>query len=424
MPPARARTSTQAHAASTPTLDAWRAYADSGPAADLLAVPTEPQVADLAQLRRRWPADVVAVAVEAARARAKARAKLHRELADRVLADAGGVESASSWEAARHKAARFASHATHADNHASGVLDLCCGIGGDAYALATAGLSVVAVDADATRAWMASRNARCESAVGDVGSPAWLERIDGARVHLDPSRRGGGRRHHRYEDYAPGPATIAAITARARAACVKLGPGVDFAALPQPEASEVELLSERGGLTQALLWTGTLRTTPAWHRRATLLPAGASFHAPPQPAADAVGWDPEAPTPATILEPDPSLERAGLLGPFAREHGLGLVHPAVGLLACAPGLGDPPPDARPWVAAYDVLEVMPWREKRVRAALRALDAGLVAVKTRGKLVDTDALQKSLRGAGPNALSVFVLRFGSARRAIIARRRPG
>ena len=398
-------------------LSDWKALACSGGAGtiapELLAVPLQPTVADLAALRARWPRGVVAVAVENARARHRARGKLPGDLVDNLLADEPGVMVASSALASAHKAARFAAAG------ARQVLDLCCGIGADAHALTRAGLMVTAVDHDPVRAWMASSNAACGALVRDVGSTESLERIAGQPVHLDPSRRDADTRRHDYDLYQPGPQTIAAIVAAASGACVKLGPGVDFSRLPTPEPSFLELLSERGRLTQALLWTGTLATIdppPPGYRRATLLPDGHRFDALPGPLITPEDWDEgdghERPVQTYLYEADPALERAHLLGAFARLNGLRPVHPAVGVLT-----GESIVES-PWLTRFDVLDTMPWGRKPVKARLRELGAGVVTVKTRGQAVDPDPLQKALRGSGTRPITLFVLRLGDQARAIL------
>lgn len=396
-------------------LEDWQDYASSGPATGLLAVPLQPTVADLAALRKIWPQGVVAVAVENARARNRAASKLDAKLVERLFADEPGVMVASSSLAAGYKASRFA-------RANAPVFDLCCGIGADAYELMRAGVAVTAVDQDPVRAWMAATNAGCPSEVGDVGSSEWIERIAGSLVHLDPSRRDKAKRRHDYEAYRPGPPTIEAILERAAGACVKLGPGVDLSLLPEPAGSHLEFVSEHGRLTQALLWTGSLAESaelPGGHRRATLLPSGESFNAPPGPLIDADGWyDSDGPTTPVLpylYEADPTLERPGLLGPFAAALGIRPIHPAVGLLTSEAPLQSP------WLTTFEVLDTMPWRTKAVRSRLHELGAGVVTIKTRAKLVDPDALQKTLRGKGDKELVVFILKLGEKATAIICER---
>lgn len=397
-------------------LEDWKTYAGSGPAPELLDVPLQPTVADLAALRKDWPQGVVAVAVENARARNRARSKLDATLVARLFADEQGVMVASSSLAAGYKAGRFAPMRAP-------TFDLCCGIGADAYELVRAGVAVTAVDQDPVRAWMASTTADCESGVGDVGSPDWIGRITGQLVHIDPSRRDGSKRRHDYEAYRPGPATIEAIIGAAAGTCVKLGPGVDLSLLPEPEGSHLEFISEHGRLTQALLWAGRLGATaalPDGHRRATLLPSGESFSAMPGPLIEADDWydsdGPTTPVLRCLYEADPTLERPGLLGPLATSLGVRPIHPAVGLLTSEHKIESP------WLTTFEVLDTMPWRTKAVRSRLHELGAGVVAVKTRAKLVDPDTLQKTLRGKGDEELVVFILKLGAKATAIIARRR--
>ena len=70
---------------------------------------------------------------------------------------------------------------------------------------------------------------------------------------------------------------------------------------------------------------------------------------------------------------------------------------------------------------YEVLAQLPWRPRKVKAWLQANDGGIVQVKTRGKAIDTDAVQRQLRGNGAEPYTVFGLRLGTPRIAIIARR---
>ncbi len=86
------------------------------------------------QLRKRFPDDLVRVALVVAEMRAKGAAKFSR--ADRMWFDRIGFEQSTGEEVARHKAQRFSGT----------VLDLCCGIGGDAVALAEVAERVFAVD--------------------------------------------------------------------------------------------------------------------------------------------------------------------------------------------------------------------------------------------------------------------------------------
>jgi SAM-dependent methyltransferase len=351
-----------------------------------------------AQLRRAgYTLEQVAVALHLLDARRKAVAKFGAARAATLIADPEGVEQASSAAAAGVKASRFAEAARA---NAPAVLDLCCGIGGDTMALRDAGLAVEAVDADPLRAWMAGHNAGCRTVTADVADLDTTGRL----IHLDPARRADGRRVFKLADYVPPPAVLRTLVERCVGAAVKLGPGCDLNdvahALP---AGEIMFISERGRLTQAVLWTGALRR----HERSAVLLDGAThlLHGSivPEPL-------PLSPARRYLLTPDPAAERAGLLHRF-------------NLPELASGLGVLTGDqagASPWLMAYEVLEELPMREKKVAAWLSAHDGGIVTVKTRGRAADPDRLQAAWRGRGATPHVVFVLRLGTVVRAIICR----
>jgi hypothetical protein len=106
--------------------------------------------ADVTALRKKWDKELVHAALALVKARGKAAVKFGAA-ATRLVADPEGVEMATSHAAAAWKARRFAA----AGGRTRAVLDLCCGIGGDAMALHAAGLDVTCVDSDPVRAWMA-----------------------------------------------------------------------------------------------------------------------------------------------------------------------------------------------------------------------------------------------------------------------------
>jgi len=356
-------------------------------------------VAVNAELRRLGDADLVRAAIELVSARRKASGKLRH--ADRIVADVAGVEQATGSDVAQHKAQRFAGLGPRR------LVDLCCGVGGDAMALAEVA-DVLLVDRDPNRTWCARYNVQLAT---ERTRPAAAADVAGLHLrhevfHLDPSRRNERGRRHRWADYQPGPDFIAELLAANPTGATKLGPGVDVDALP---AGEVEFISNAGSLVQAVLWTGDLRRDVS--RSATLLRDGT-----------AVRTLSGEPTPPPIVAPgrylfstDAAVERGGLLGNLCREHDAGMIHPALGLITSDAMLDDA------WLTGFELLEVVPWRQRKVRDWLRQHGAGVVEVKTRDKAVDPDHVQRDLRGKGDTSYTVFVLRFDRQVRALITRR---
>jgi hypothetical protein len=340
--------------------------------------------ATVARLRRHGDAESVRRAIDLTIARRKAAAKFDR--ADELIADAEAVEQASNQHVAMHKARRFAAAGV------TDVVDLCCGIGGDAMALARVA-EVTLIDHDPDRAWAGRHNVAlvtgrtCPTAVADVTALNLTDRA----IHLDPARRQAGRRTHRYEDYQPSPTFISAMLKSNPTSAIKLGPGVNLDQLP---AGEVEFISDAGSLVQAVLWTGKLQSH---ERSATVLPAHETLIGSP----DVI--PPITPPNDYLLAVDPAVERAGLIAALCEQLNVDCVHPQLGLLTTDQ------PVISPFTRTYRRLTSMPYRPRKVDQWLTAHDGGIVTIKTRDKVVNPDALQVELRGQGETPYSLFILR---------------
>jgi len=364
----------------------------------------------ITSLRREHAPDLVAVAIALVIARRACEAKFPAAIASTIMADPEAAQQASSWRAAHHKASRFAAVG------ANRIVDLCCGIGGDLLALRTVG-EAMGVERDALRAWMARVNTGAEVREEDVTKGDW----SGAFVHIDPARRvvrgGTMRRVHELDESEPGRAFIEILLRSAAGASVKLGPGADLDSLPGAAETEIEIIGESHGLTQAVLWSGALALQRGW-RRATVL-------ANDPLRSRSIALEPDAPcagetealarggAPDAILVPEPALERAGLSRRLAREIGARELAPGLGIFDMPQGR-----DAGPWFSAHAVQAMMPWRTRAVKSWLAAHDGGIVTVRTRGRAVDPDVAQAELRGAGSTGWTVFILRIGDEKRAII------
>ncbi len=357
-------------------------------------------VSAVASLRRRFTAAEVRVALQLADGRRRLAGKVERP--ERWLADSEGAQMATDRLIARHKAERFARAG------AGAILDVCSGIGADAHELARAA-PVTCIELDPRRAVMCRHNtggAVREIDAGEVESAGGL-------VHVDPSRRDGATRLASLNDLRPGPTVVGGLVRDAAGSAVKLMPGVDRVDLEQAFGAgggELEHVSLRGRLSQAVWWTGSLAPGDGLARATMISEGGVETIAGLSAQADAV-----APLGAWLYAVDPAPERAGLLGELAGVLGVGVVHPGLGVLTSGARV------VSPWVTGFRVLERVPWRVERVREAVASLGGGIVEVKTRGGAVDPDRAQAELRGPGDRTLTVFVLRFGAKIEAIVTER---
>ncbi|MQS08318.1 class I SAM-dependent methyltransferase [Streptomyces alkaliphilus] len=363
------------------------------------------------RLRRDHPADLVAAALTRARLRVRARAKFGAE-ADTLWFTADGVEQATRAFVAAHRARRLVAAG------ATRVVDLCCGNGGDALALARAGLDVLAVDRSPLACAVVEANAgelgltdRIRVARGDVTDPAVIGDLTapGTALFIDPARRDGRGRTFDPEAYSPPLSWALDAARRAPLAAVKVAPGIPHEALP-PDA-ETEWVSDAGEVKEAVLWFGTGATCP---RRATLLPGGHTITGDGSPAPAPEPDGAHGPVGRYLYEPDGAVIRAGLVGAVARTLGARLIDPRIAYLTSDTAL------RTPWATAWEITEVLPFNLKRLRALLRDREVGTLTIKKRGFATTPEELRRRLAPRGPNACTLVVTRVGDRPLVLVAR----
>ncbi|MFJ8540935.1 methyltransferase domain-containing protein [Streptomyces sp. NPDC093586] len=359
------------------------------------------ELAVATRLRREHPAALVSAALGQARLRQRAVAKFGAEDAGRMFFTPNGVEQSTRASVAAYRAGRFK------ELGVASVADLCCGIGGDAIALARAGIRVLAVDRDPATAAAARANA------GALGLDDLIEvreadvtEVDTSgydAVFVDPARRGGRGRIFDPEAYSP-PLSWAVAAARtaARAAALKVAPGIPHEAVP--EDAGAEWISDGGDVKEAVLWFGTA-PGPV---RATLLPGPRTLLGTGLP-------DPEVRTPGRYLyEPDGAVVRSHLVAEVAAQVGGGLLDATIAYVTA---------DAlvpTPYATAYEITDRMPFNVKKLKALLRERGVGTLTVKKRGSAVEPEELRRKVRPQGPNAATVFLTRVAGAPTMLIGR----
>jgi hypothetical protein len=351
------------------------------------------ELAAATRLRRTHDAALVSAALGQARLRQRAAAKFGAD-AGQMYFTPDGVEQATRTSVGAPRAGRF---------QALGVrrlADLCGGIGGDAIALARAGIEVLAVDRDPLTCAVARANAdalgladrievRCAE-VAEVGTDGY------DAVFVDPARRTGRGRTFDPEAYSP-PLSWAVRAARTvRFAAVKVAPGIPHEAVPGD--AEAEWVSDRGDVKEAALWFGT----DPGAVRATLLPSGAVLRAAQSPEDP-----PVRPVGRFLYEPDGAVIRAHLVAEVARELGGGLIDPTIAYVTA----DEPRPT--PYATAYTISDVLPFNLKRLKALLREREVGTLTVKKRGSAVEPEEVRRRVRPRGPQAATVFLTRVAGA-----------
>lgn len=346
------------------------------------------QVADIAWARARF-GEHAAVLVETVLLRRRAMGKLPD--AGQWLFTDDALQQATAAPVAAHRARRLAGAVVH---------DVTCSIGTELAALRDSAAGLIGSDIDPVRLAMARHNLGPDVLLcrADALAPVTRDCV----VVADPARRSSGRRRFDPRDYVPALDSLLAAYA-GRDLVVKCAPGIDFAALPDMGfAGEVAVTSLGGNVREACLWSPGL-TDPAVSRRATVLDKTGRL------AFELTDVDPDdcpaAPAGRWIVDPDGAVVRAGLVRHYAARHGLWQLDPAIAYLT-----GNELPSG---VRGFEVIEEIPFQEKRLRQALGAHGASAVEILVRGVDVDPDALRLRLKVKGSGApLSVVITRIGA------------
>ena len=346
---------------------------------DLLEVVTD--------LRSRYDREVASAIAETALLRIRARAKFPNP--DHMLFDRLGLEQASAHAVALHRVGRLPA--------ADLILDLGCGIGGDAMALTNLA-PVVGLDTDPGRLRLAAHN--CEVAGGVHRFHPVLADVMtftppvSSVVFADPGRRAGGRRLRGLASYLP-PVDLVIDRWRhhTETMAIKVAPGIEGHEVP--DGAAIEWVSLDGALREAVIWIGG--PGEPGERRATVLPSGASITGPEPDDIPIAGID------RYLHEPDDAVVRAGLVRCVAVEIGASLIDPAIAYLT------SPAPADHPMVTSHRIDEVMAFNLKRLRSRLAELDVGVVTIKKRGSPLTPEELRPRLRLRGSRSATLFLTR---------------
>lgn len=334
----------------------------------------DPFAAD--RLRDGASLELAAAAVDQVRLRRRAAAKFSR--ASRMWFTGPLLEQASGEVVSRRRARRYAGRGE--------VLDLCCGLGGDALALAERG-PVAAIDRDP----LALELARLNTGVYVPGASLRLVQADlpgGAppcdAAWIDPGRREGGRRTRGLEAISPTLPEVLSLRPRIPNLGVKLSPAAPDAELNALLAGiphERQFLSVSGECRELVVWLGDLAMGD---RTATVLPQGAELAGAPVPL------PPPEPLAGFLLEPDPAVIRAGLVGNLAAALDAAPLDERLAYLTTAA------PVETPFATGYRIEVAEPFSGKALAKLLRERGASDVVLKTRGFAGDPEALRRQLR----------------------------
>lgn len=301
------------------------------------------------------------------------------------------LQQASDWQTALYKATLFPT--------AAPVFDLCCGAGVDAVALSHHH-AVTAIDIDPLACYLTQANYdwnKLDFAVDGTPRPQrsfavecadTIDQIDDLQgwVHVDPDRRPDEKRTTSVELMQPSLEQLEPLLDRCAGGMIKLAPATEVPTPWSDSCCQLWVGDRRQCRQQLLIWG--IPEFPAGYRGAVSLDASslpAPYLAAPQPFADST----QSPN-QFVFDFHPSLRAAGLSAAFAISLSVESLGDVSGYLT------GPNAIEHPMVDCYQVIESIPWDEKKVRKMLRERSIGSLVVKKRGcKGLDPNKLQLSL-----------------------------
>jgi hypothetical protein len=160
-----------------------------------------------------------------------------------------------------------------------------------------------------------------------------------------------------------------------------------------PFDAEVEFISLKGELKEAVLWFGPLRSAT---RRATILPGTYTM-------ADGGGFGslPLSEPQGYLYEPDPAVIRAGLVADLGATLNAAQLDPDIAYLT-----GDDLV-ATPFARVWKIEDWFPFGVKPLRSYLRERGVGRVVVKKRGSPIQPEELLRKLKLSGEVERIVFL-----------------
>jgi len=362
-----------------------------------IACAKENGLAAATALRKGLSAGRARLVMEQACLRRKALEKFSS--AQRMFFTPLGLQQATDEAVARHKARRFGA--------ARNVVDLCCGIGGDLVGLTARG-PAVGVERHPIVARLAEANARTSVRAADAES---IDPSEFDAWHIDPDRRAHGVRTTHIELYEPGQTAIDRFLRASPTGAVKLAPASDVHPA-WAKAAQREWITCRRECRQQILWFGGLATAPGTHR-ATVL---AADHPPATLAGQAdLPFDAAGGVGRFVFVPDSAVIAAHLVGELARQFELASINGRTAWLT-----GDRHVPNSLW-NTFEVIEVLPFDRRRLRALLRARLVGRLEIKTRSVNINVEQLRCELASPGDDEATLLVTPLFGQTTAIIARR---
>lgn len=312
------------------------------------------------------------------------------------------LQQATPWQVAQQKASWFGNEL---------VFDLCCGLGGDAIALAKRG-AVIAVDSDAQLTKLTELN--LNQIKGPKDWEVWTSDVTtalipmGASIHIDPDRRISDSRTTQPDHCQPGWSDVCRIVSTSAAAIVKLAPAADVNIDQLPPSHRCWISLQGRVREQSILCGQTMdRAGVKPGSRSALSLAGDGSASWYRPKTDAPEIDTASEPQKFLIDPDAAIRAAELTESFAADHGLSLLHLPSGFLTVQ--------QLDPSVSTMAITGEVIWSgvcdDRKLRRQFRTMNVFPQTIKVRGTDHDPNVLTKRYRKCGESPITLWIGRAG-------------
>jgi len=303
------------------------------------------------------------------------------------------------------------------------VLDLTCGLGFDALAMAEAGLSVHAIERDSLTADLARHNLRQSTVTVETADSTTADISGFDLVFVDPMRRdpesarkidGSTQRIFSPENWSPSWDFINSIAEHKQVLC-KVAPGIDDKYIT---SWDTIWISDQGDLVEAMT-----RSNGSGLRTAVLLQDGATATFADSGVADLKSDG------GYLLVPNSAITRAGAIASISNAVSGGLVNQHIGWITSDESnlIEKICKDLPRCADVYQILDRTKAESKSIATAIRELPASAITITTRGMQIDVEKMRKQispkLQRTSPE-LVVALYRDDSGNKALICRRLTG
>jgi THUMP domain-like len=304
-------------------------------------------------------------------------------------------------------------------NHS--VVDLCCGAGSDAVALARDNRTLAAVDSCPIAVCITKSNLDAHGLAGTVncGLAENFSIPKNAWVQCDPDRRPTGKRVTNLESLCPSQPALENIIRQSSGGSIKLAPATE-----PPEAWRsaygLQWISSERCVRQLRIWWGAEAFGPGT-RSASIRDHQGVWHTLQRTAQ---AYDRSRSTvrytdacEAWIGDYDPAVRTAELTCCLAEEVQASIIETDTGYLTASK------PQTHAMVTWFCVVDVLSADMKKLRAYFRQNNVGVLEIKQRGTGFDLEKLRRELKLQGEAKRTLFYFRAKGAVRAVIAERIP-